>query len=489
VRLIFGVLAASLAIAAPLGLDGVEFLIDTTNTPSAYLQNDPAVAFDGTNYLVVWEDWRSTRCEMYAARVTPAGDVLDPTGFAVSPGAEQQDDPAVAFDGTNFLVVWSDWRGGQRPNIYGARVTPGGAVLDPTGIAISTAADDQDQPAVCFDGTNWLVAWGDHRDGSQYDLFAARVTPAGVVLDTNGFVISSATRNQAKPAIAFDGSNTLVVWGDGRNIGSTANDIYAARVSPAGAILDPTGIAVSRAARSQWSPAAAFGDSVYLTAWQDDRVSGTYNIYAARITPDGGLLDPTGIAVCTAANTQNNPALVFDGTDFVAVWDDARRSGIGDIYGARVTLQGVVYDEQPLAVRTGSRQKPGLARGPGSQVLLVYQGYADTVGGRTYNQTRIWCKLDPLTAIAEGRTPDAWRPVLNASVVRGVLNVSLNAGVPGDAPGYAGSRPAVLLDATGRPVLSLRPGDNDVSGIVPGVYFVRPGAGDARTVSRVLLVR
>lgn len=488
-RLIFGVLAAGLAIAAPLGLDGAEFLIDTVYNSTPYQQEDPAVAFGDLSYLVVWEDWRSTRCEIYAARVTPAGEVLDPTGFVVSPGAAQQDDPAVAFDGTNFLVVWSDWRGGQRPNIYGARVSPGGVVLDPAGIPISTAPEDQDSPAACFDGTNWLVAWGDKRDGSQYDLIAARVTPGGVVLDTNGFVISSATRNQGTPTIAFDGANTLVVWGDARNTGSTASDIYAARVSPDGAVLDSNGIAVSRASRSQWYAGAAFGESLFLAAWQDDRVSNTYNIYAARITRDGGLLDPAGIAVCTATGTQNNPVLAFDGSEFVVAWDDSRRGGNGDIYGARVTLAGVVYDEQPLAVRTGSRMKPGLARGPGSQVLLVYQGYADTVGGRTYNKPRIWCKLDPLTGIAEDQAPAVRRPTPGVSIARGVLYMPLDAGVPGDAPGYPGSRPAALLDATGRPVLSLRPGDNDVSGLAPGVYFVRPGAGDARTVSRVLLVR
>jgi large repetitive protein len=483
VRFIICLLAAGIVVAAAsdivpsrqLGRDDGEFLVDTTYSASPYQQEDPAVAFDGTNYLVVWEDYRNSRYDIYAARVTPGGAVLDPRGFAVSTAADEHRDPVVAFDGTNFLVVWADWRGGQRPNIYGARVTPGGAVLDTAGIAISTVADDQDDPAVCFDGANWLVAWGDHRDGSQYDLRAARVTSGGTVLDTAGIVISAATRNQSDPALVFDGTNTLAVWVDGRNIGNTANDIYCARVSPAGMVLDTAGIAVSRATRGQASPDVVLGDTNFLAAWRDDR-SDDDDIYGARVTPDGTVLDTAGIVVCTADRTQNDPALAFDGTEFVAAWQDARGGTNSDIYGVRVSRQGVVYDEQPLAVRAGSRSYPALARGPGSQVLLVYQGYADTVGGRTYNRQRVWCKLDPVTGIEEEErsTPHAPRSTPVPTVVRGLLHRS-TAGV--------------LLDAAGARIRALRPGHNDLSVLAPGVYFALDTAGGIQATQKLVLQR
>ena len=37
--------------------------------------------------------------------------------------------PAVAFDGANFLVVWTDYRSGS--DIYGFQVCPAGSVLEP----------------------------------------------------------------------------------------------------------------------------------------------------------------------------------------------------------------------------------------------------------------------------------------------------------------------------------------------------------------------
>ncbi len=69
-----------------------------------------------------------------AARVSPDGTVLDPGGFQVAGWARAEGDPAVASDGTNYLVVWdkSPDLSGQNRDILAARVSPTGEVLDPT---------------------------------------------------------------------------------------------------------------------------------------------------------------------------------------------------------------------------------------------------------------------------------------------------------------------------------------------------------------------
>ncbi|HLE03444.1 MAG TPA: hypothetical protein VI729_02375, partial [Anaerolineales bacterium] len=75
--------------------------------------------------------------------------------------------PAVAWDGNNYLVVWQDYRNGSNPDIYGARVSASGVLQEPGGIVISTAANYQGFPAVAWDGNNYLVVWADYRSGSN----------------------------------------------------------------------------------------------------------------------------------------------------------------------------------------------------------------------------------------------------------------------------------------------------------------------------------
>jgi len=61
------------------------------------------------------------------------------------------------------------------------------------------------------------------------------------------------------------------------------------------------------------------------------------------------------------------------------------------------------------------------------------------------------------------------------TIVRGVLRI-------GSQPTADGSRPGIeLLDAGGRHAMKLKPGENDVRRLAPGVYFVREAQAQAQT--------
>ena len=362
-------------------LDGVGtgFVVSTGPSPQA----NPAMAFDGTNFLVVWEDSRSGTQDIFGARVTPSGTMLDRRGFAVAPQEfTDQRSPAVAFDGTNFLVVWEDSRSGTQ-DIFGARVTPGGKVLDADGsfLTISDAAGDQTSPAVAFNGTNHLVAWSDFRNGSTSDIRAARVTPAGNVLDASatGFAVSSAAGDQSSPAVDFDGTNHLVVWSDFRN--GSASDIYGARVTPGAAVLDTAaaGFAVSTAPSVQSFPAVAFDGTRHLAVWRDLRHGASNSdIYGTRVSVAGQVLDgaATGIAIADEPKNQSSPTVAANGP-FLVAWRD-RRSTTFDVYGARVNgANGAVLDATGFVVAGGptAEQSPALARALGDDWTVVYQRY------------------------------------------------------------------------------------------------------------------
>jgi hypothetical protein len=257
------------------------------------------MAYSGEYYLVVWTDERSGGDDIYGARVGPTGEVLDPFDIAISTADGDQYLPAVAFDGTNFLVAWTDDRNGYLdPDVYGTRVSATGEVLDPQGLPVATGSEAQGIPAICFDGTNFLVAWvqgcviciPEHTD--RY-IYGSRVSTQGVVLDPGGILVSTATveGDQLFPHVAFDGRNFLVVWEYDSD--SSSSDIYGARVGTSGAVLDTLRIPISILGSNQRVPDVAFDGTNYLVVWEDDR-KGEWTICAARVDSSGAVLDPGG---------------------------------------------------------------------------------------------------------------------------------------------------------------------------------------------------
>jgi hypothetical protein len=315
-------------------------VLTTTSACGPGTDHRPSVDSPGSNTLVVWADRRrGGLTNIYGARVSESGKVLDPAGIAISTARDSQLHPQVAFDGVNYLVVWSDNRAAdEQSDVYGARVTPTGVVLDRTGIPIATAVRrEEEEPAVAFDGTNYLVVWSDWRRVSS-DIYGARVNQAGTVLDQSGFSISRAPNGQRSPQIAFDGTNYLVVWSDART-GGEDYDVVGARVSRDGTVLDPPGLLISKTAGLFVDPVVAYGGGDYLVAWSQ-AIGLRSQISGKRMSQAGTVRDSTRIRISAAGN-QSTPRIAFDGENYLVVWGGGR-GRTADVYGSRVTKAGSV---------------------------------------------------------------------------------------------------------------------------------------------------
>ena len=111
--------------------------------PDLIDQTDAAAAWDGTNYLVLWDEFDQIEktVDTRGARVRPDGTVLDPDGLPIVTG--RVTGPALAFGGTVYLVAWSEYvNGGNGSDVFAERVTTDGVVLDPGGFPVSTAPGD-----------------------------------------------------------------------------------------------------------------------------------------------------------------------------------------------------------------------------------------------------------------------------------------------------------------------------------------------------------
>jgi len=287
------------------------------------------------------------------------------------------------------------------------------------------------------------------------------VSREGVVLDTAGIPISTAEYWQWRPAVAYDGVGFLAVWEDMRG-GLTEHDVFGARLTQAGVVLDTSGIAISTARHGQYGPAVSSDGMMWFVVWSDWR-SVFSAIYGSRVAQDGTIIDSSGLLIAQASYDRYAPDLGFDGANYLVVWQDELADG-WDIHGARITPEGTVFDSGPVVRQEGDQQCLALARGAGGQMLLAYQGWTGTVGAKTYDADRIWGKMDPNPGIAE-RPPTVFGSLPTSTIVRGSLWL---AGNPS-----ASSSPSWLLDAAGREVLGLRAGANDLRFLSPGVYFIR----------------
>jgi len=143
------------------------------------------------------------------------------------------------------------------------QVSSAGVPADPNGQAISTSVSLEDTPAVASNGTNSLVVWVDGRNypPTAQIIFGARLTGDGLIADPNGFAITTnhGVVTVLNPVVACNGSDYLVAWEDYRNAldPNLQGDIFGARVSSGGVVLDTNGIPISVAFGYQTAPAIA----------------------------------------------------------------------------------------------------------------------------------------------------------------------------------------------------------------------------------------
>jgi len=470
---------ANLVNPSGVPLDTTDNLLSMVVYP--YEQFNPAAAFDGTNFLTVWHDTRApeTQQYLYGARITQSGSLLDPGGFFINASSAGIMAPAVAFGSSNYLVAW-DCSAGSNYWVNALRVTPSGAVLDSNPIYTAISGSGGDAPAVAFDGTNWFVVAAFNDFGGLANVQGVRITQDGQLVDTHAIRLAYIPRGLNWPAVAFGATSYLAVWSDYRS--SSTYDIYGARVSTDGTVLD-TAIAISTAATSQYSPSVAFDGTNWLVTWQDNRNGGERELFGARVSQSGTVLDPSGIRLGRCyGNVDDAVQLAFDGTNYFAVWQWRDYSN-GDLWGARISSAGTVIDTFPVCTAPEYQATPAIAIGPGGKVFVTYSGYVAALHGYPAEKMRIWAGIYPFYGIEETPNAELQTPNVGPSILRGVLHLGVG------SRQHSAYR-AELLDAAGRKVLDLQAGVNDVSNLAPGVYFVHsPLVNRHSSISKVVLTR
>ena len=149
----------------------------------------------------------------------PAGQALPAEAAPLTPGfadPRPQLNPRVAHDGAGtFLVVWQQGRHyhqQQEGDILALRLDRKGRPLDEQPLRVCTHPGSQAQPRVVFSNGLFYLVWQDLRNGRDWDVYGARIDPAGTLLDAEAVAVATGEGNQAAPVLAASDEGALVVW-------------------------------------------------------------------------------------------------------------------------------------------------------------------------------------------------------------------------------------------------------------------------------------
>jgi len=336
-------------------------------------QSNPEVAWNGQNWLVVWETMRSDWyffTDILGVRVSPQGVVLDSVPIPIrlensNPSGDHGSNPSVASDGTNWVVTWEDitYQGSLAyPNIVAARISPSGTIIDNPPIVLFTGSTPGTfgpvGPQMRLAGDELLVIWG---YSGSYTVLGKRYNLNLQPIDLNPFGIASTSYN---PRLASNGTDFFVV----------THDRLGYRITHGGTVLDPNGIEFGFGGATDRGPDVAWDGTNWVVGYGGVN-SFTWKMYLTRISTGGIIQPPGNTQVGFGADDQFNAALASQGGGFVVTaWDQRSTSLIWaeNVHSVRVAANWSLSADQDVSVGW-HRQIYVRTATNGSQHMAVFQ--------------------------------------------------------------------------------------------------------------------
>jgi hypothetical protein len=274
------------------------------------------IAWNGSVYLVTWGEGT---LGIRARRMNSDGTFVDGTALDVMPGF----DPDVEALGEDFLIACA------RVDTYPQSISAWMRIVDgPTG-AFQNAATligggyVNVGPRVHDDGGRWIVTYQSHwsHDSSNSDAVYNFVSPDGSYTPAANPATTSGS--SGTPDVAFSGQTYLFVWRN--NSLANANNYIAGRIMNANGTFATGNFTIAEAPGRQLRPVVGWDGSNFVVAWDDQRNQGAFfdertDIYGARVSETGTVLDPAGFPIYAGPQGDATAAILSrpDGVSFVA---------------------------------------------------------------------------------------------------------------------------------------------------------------------------
>lgn len=328
-----------------VALDGSGFRV-SADTGAASV----SVAFDGEVFLVAWrqDTYGPMTTTVRAARVAQDGTVHDPSGIVVAAVTPGWGDVGVAAGPSGFLVA-------STPGPTVALVRSDGTHT--VAQTIGTGTQSGVAPAVASNGSGFLVAWENPNAGSAVQ--SRRLDAEGAPSDDARTVAQG-----SGPAIASDGNGYALAW-ETRDDGH--GDIAMQRLDGAGTPADPAPIAVAAQSPGEVSASVAFNGTGYVVSWIDAGAPYQRRVLATRIGADGAPLDapPREIGIVgvfgrtgLAAGMRSRVAA------WVTVFDEANQATLVKARFLDAPDNDDFVDARPIVGAAGALEQTNCGTGP-----------------------------------------------------------------------------------------------------------------------------
>lgn len=337
-------------------------------TNNAGISYTPAVAVDGSNIYVVWSDNTTGNEEIYFKRSIDGGRTWK-VNIRLTNDLSASFAPDIAVEGSNLYVVWTHQKGYWR-EIYFKRSIDGGDTW--SGIIRLTDEGVAAYPAIAVDKTNIYVIWRDdpftYIDWVGYVYF--RRSADGGVSWSAIKQLTNKLSNTLPPALAVNDSNLYVVWDDDDGVSNF--DLYF-KNSADGGVSWSTKKRLTNNRGVSVSPAIAVDNLNIYVVWNDD-TPGNDGIYFKR-SVDGGVTWSTNKSLANNARPLigylfSPPAIAVEGSNIYVIWQGTPNS---EIYFKHSGDGGVTWSaKKRLTNNAGRSHSPALAV-EGSSIYVVWQ--------------------------------------------------------------------------------------------------------------------
>lgn len=261
--------------------------------------------------------------------------------------------PGIAWNGSMYLIVWDAGSSGLTPTqIKGRRMNADGSFIDAAAFDVMPGFS----PDVEALGDDFLVAASRYATYPQFIDAWMRIIdgPTGAFL--NNPTMIGAGYVSTGPRVRSDGSRWLVTYHSHWTLNSPQSDAVYNFVYPNGAFTPATNPTTSSGGAG--TPDVAWSGNKYLFVWRSNTLSNANNYISGRIMNPDGTFATGSFLIAEAPGRQLRPVVDWEGTSFVVAWDDQRNQASffdarTDIYGARVSEAGAVLDPAGLPLYAG----------------------------------------------------------------------------------------------------------------------------------------